>query len=397
MIPINEPKIFGNEISFIKKTLSRNWISSYGNNISNFEKEIKKVTKSKYAIACINGTASLQVALKLCGAKNGDEVIVPSFTFISTINAISYNNCNPIFMDSDEYFNLDQNKTLEFIRNNTSFKKGYSFNKKTKKKIISLIIVGVWGSAPSFDKLFNECKKRNIKIIEDAAECLGTYYKKGKFKKKHFGTIGDIGCLSFNGNKIITTGGGGMILTNNKTMMNKARYLISQAKNDSINFVHDEIGYNYRFSNLQAAFGIGQIKNLNKIIKKKKAIHQNYKKYLIKSDIFSLFEFPKYSNNNHWLMILQIRLSNIKLLEKIKKKIFKLFKKNKIEIRSVWLPNHLQKPYKKSQNFKIKNANLLFAKSLCLPSSYSLTQNNQKTITEILKKIEHENSSPVKR
>ena len=115
MIPINEPKIFGNEISFIKKTLSRNWISSYGNNISNFEKEIKKVTKSKYAIACINGTASLQVALKLCGAKNGDEVIVPSFTFISTINAISYNNCNPIFMDSDEYFNLDQNKTLEFI------------------------------------------------------------------------------------------------------------------------------------------------------------------------------------------------------------------------------------------------------------------------------------------
>ena len=307
MIPINEPKVFGNEISYLKKTLSKNWISSYGANISNFEKEIKKVTKASYAIACINGTASLQVALRLCGAKKNDEVIVPSFTFISTINAISYNSCNPIFMDSDDYFNLDENKTLEFLENNTFFKNGYSFNKRTKKRVISLIIVGVWGSAPSFEKLYKECKKRRIKIIEDAAECLGTYYEYGKFKKKHVGTIGDLGCLSFNGNKIITTGGGGMILTNNRILAQKARYLISQAKKDSINFIHDEIGYNYRFSNIQAAFGIGQIKNLKTIIKKKKSIHRNYKNLLGESDIFSFFDFPDYSNNNHWLVILQIK------------------------------------------------------------------------------------------
>jgi len=386
MININEPNIFGNELKYIKKSLKNKWLASVGKNIQLFEKKIAKITKSKHAVSCNSGTAALQVAVKIL-SKQGDEIIVPSITFISTINSVAYNNCNPIFMDVDNYYNLDEDKTIKFLKRNTIQKNKYCFNKKTKKRISAIILVSVWGVPPKLDKIYFECKKRNIKIIEDATEALGSYYLKGKFKGKHAGTLGDIGCLSFNGNKIITTGGGGMIISNKRETIDKSKYYINQCKDDATNYIHNDIGFNFRLSSLQASLGLAQLEKLNVIIKKKKKIHNNYKERLSNLNKFNLYKFPNYSKNNYWINILLIK-SKIKNNINLKNLLLKKFKKNGIEGRSIWLPNHLQKPYKNCENYKTNNAVKLFNSSICLPSSFSLSLKKQNLIIKIIKELD---------
>ena len=291
MISLHEPLLAGNERKYIKNCLDQGWVSSAGKYVDIFEKKIAKYTGAKYAIACINGTSALQISLKLVGVKKDDEVIVPSMTFIAPVNAINYNNAKPIFMDCDEYYTIDVNKTVDFINKETrTIKKKMSendltitINKKTGNRITAIIIVHVFGNAARLNKLVDLCRKKNIALIEDAAESIGTFYTSNKFKKKHTGTVGVIGCLSFNGNKIITSGGGGMMLTNSRKIAKKAKYLTTQAKDDPIYSVHDEVGYNFRLTNILAALGLAQLESLSKYIKKKKIIHERYKKKIIKN------------------------------------------------------------------------------------------------------------------
>ncbi len=386
MIAINKPNIFGNEYKYIKNSIKNGWLASVGKNVFKFEKNIAKFTKSKYSVSCNSGTSALHIALKIF-VKNNDEVLVPSITFISTINSINYNNCYPVFMDVNDSFNIDEKKTIEFLKKNTFQKNKICLNKKTKRKISAIVIVSVWGIPPQVNKLINECKKRNIKIIEDATEALGSFYKNGKFKGKHAGTLGDIGCYSFNGNKIITTGGGGMIVSNNKKLILKSKYFINQCKDDATNYVHNEIGYNYRLSSLQASLGLAQLKKLNLIIKKKVKIYNYYRKKLINLKKFSLFQFPDHSKNNHWINILNIK-SEIKNSLNLKNKLLKKFKINGIEARSIWFPNHLQKPYRNCEKYKIKNAVKLFKSSVCLPSSFNLNLKDQNFIIKIIKELD---------
>ena len=263
--PISEPFLNGKEFYEIKKIIKLNQISSYGAIIPKFEKKISKITKIKNAVSCSSGTAALHVALKVVGVKSQDEVIVPTITFIATINSVHYLNAKPVFMDCDDYFNIDPLKTIEFIEKKTHFKNGFSYNKKTKKRISAIIPVHVWGNASNILGLAKLCKKRNIKIVEDCTEALGTFYK----NKNSVGSIGDIGCFSFNGNKIITTGNGGLLITKKKSYANYAKYLISQATDNGENFLHNQIGYNYRFSGLNAAFGLGQLQKFDFYLKKK--------------------------------------------------------------------------------------------------------------------------------
>ncbi len=332
IIQLNIPNLKGNEKRYIQNCISTNWISTSGKYIGQFEKKLCEFTKSKNAIACINGTAALQISLKIVGVKNEDEVIVPTLTFIAPVNAIKYNNAIPIFMDADQTHNLDINKTIDFIKNNTFFKKKFSYNKKSKRRISAIIPVHVWGNAVNLEKLISLCKKKNIKIVEDASESLGTFYTEGKLKGKHTGTVGDVGCISFNGNKIITTGGGGVILTNNNSYAKKARYLISQAKNDTLNFVHNEIGYNFKLTNIHAAIGLGQLEKINYYLRKKKEINNFYQKNIKNKKLFFL-KSPKYAKNNYWMNILTIK--NLKNDNKAKK-FLKKFLKNDIESRYIW-------------------------------------------------------------
>ena len=224
MIPLSVPSLKGNELKYVTKCIKTEWISSSGKFVKTFEDKVSSYLGTKHAIACINGTSALQVSLRILGVSPNDEVIVPTITCVAPVNAIIYNNAKPIFMDCDEFFNIDVNKTIEFIKKNTIFKKKHSYNKKTKKRISAIIPVHVWGNDVDLEKLLLICKKRNIAILEDASESFGTKYINGKIKNKYTGTVGKIGCISFNGNKIITTGGGGMILTNDKKMAKRARY-----------------------------------------------------------------------------------------------------------------------------------------------------------------------------
>ena len=377
-ILLHEPYFFGKEINFLKKCIDTKWVSTSGEYVSKFEEDVKKFTKAKYAVALNSGTTALDLSLKLFQIKKQDEIIVPSITFISTINSVLYQNASPIFMDCDDTFNMDIKKTLEFIKLETFFNGKYSINKKTKKIIKALIIVHVFGNVVDFIQLRIICKKRNIKILEDASESLGSFSN----KKIHTGLMGDIGCLSFNANKIITSGAGGMILTNNKNFATKAKYLSTQAKDDSFYFIHNDIGYNSRLNNLNAAVGCAQIRYINNILLKKKKIHNVYKKNILKLKNFKLISSKNFNNENHWLNV-------ILFSDKIdRENLIQLFKKNKIETRPVWWPNHLQSKMKKFQRYKINKIDKIINKALCLPSGYNLDEKKLQKIVTILKNFE---------
>ena len=375
-IPLYPPNIPKKSLNYLKKCVDENMVSTGGNLINVFESKISKITSSKYAIAFNSGTAALHIALKVIGAKENDEIIVPTLTFIATINSVIYNKCSPIFMDSTEDYNIDIKKVTHFLNKETTFKKKFSFNKKTKKRIIAIIVTHVWGNAVDIFKLKRICKEKNIKIIEDASESLGTFYKKSQ---KHTGTLGDVGVLSFNANKIITTGGGGILLTNKAIYSKLAKYYSTQAKDDPIFFVHNDVGYNYRMTNISAALGLHQLIELAKILKKKENIRNLYLKYFKNKKNVRFFQGTNYSKNNNWMNIVRINLNKKTSL----KKIINLFEKKGVQVRPVWKLNHTQKPFKKYQSYQIKIATELVKNSLCLPSSINLSKKDILRITNL--------------
>ncbi len=384
MISLHEPTLLGNEKKYLQECINSNWISTSGKFIDLFEKKICSYTKSKYAIAVNSGTSALHISLLLSNIKPGDEVIVPTVSFIAPVNAINYCKANPIFMDVDNFLNIDIEKTITFLENETVTKRNITYNKKTKKRISTIVVVHVFGNLINLKKLIKVCKKKNIDLIEDAAESFGSYYKNIGYKK-HAGTLGKFGCLSFNGNKTITCGGGGVILTQKKKLADKARYLISQAKNNPIEFIHDEVGFNYRMTNLHAAIGVAQIGYLKKILEKKKKINESYFKNISKIRGISFIENPIHSKSNNWINLISI---DKKKYKKSLKQLIKIFTYNKIQVRPIWFLNHLQKSYRNYQNYKIINAKQLLSTTLCLPSSASLQSSEIKKIIDILKKYQ---------
>ena len=386
-IPLSVPSLQGNEWQYVKECIDTEWVSSAGKYVDLFEEKIAEYIGSKYAIACVNGTAAIQVSLNLAGINPGDEVIVPTLTFIAPINAVVYNSATPIFMDADKYYNIDAEKTSEFIKNETVFKNGFTYNKKTNNKITAIIPVHVWGNTCWLDELFEFCNKQNIALVEDACESLGTFYNAGKFKGKHTGTIGKLGCLSFNGNKIITTGGGGMILTDDKELADNAHYLTRQAKDDPVRYIHNEIGYNFRLTNLQAALGVAQLEQLQRFLEKKREIFFQYKTAFKNVDGLTIAEVPEYANNNHWMNVLQIDGATY---GSDREGLMQRLEENGIQTRPVWGLNHLQKPYQDSQTYRIECAGKQVEMSLCIPSSANLTNNCIENIIEIIGKGKNE-------
>ena len=381
-IPLSVPSIRGNEWKYIKECLDTEWVSSVGKYVNKFEENVCSLCGSKYAIACVNGTAALEIALKLAGVTENDEVIVPTLTFIASINVVRYCRAEPIFMDCDDYYCLDVEKTIEFIKSQTKFKNGYTYNSITGKRIAALVPVHVFGNAVNLAELLELCHQRNIIVIEDAAESIGTYYTDTNLKGCFTGTVGTIGCFSFNGNKIITTGGGGMIITNDKLIANRARYLTTQAKDDELRFIHNEIGYNYRLTNIQAAMGVAQLEKLKEFIDIKQENYQIYKNQIDKIDGLNLALVPDYAVVNYWMYCLQI---DKKIYGRDRESLMALLTNKKIQTRPIWYLNHLQKPYRNCQSYLIEKAPRLLDITLNIPCSVNLSRTQIDQVCEALK------------
>ncbi len=358
-IPLHEPKFIGNEKKYLNQCIESTFVSSVGKFVDKFEKKIAKFTGAKYAVATTNGTSALHISLILAGVEQDDEVITQPLNFVASCNAISYCRAKPIFIDVDiDTMGLSPFALKSFLENSTVIKNNKCINKKTNKIIKACVPMHSYGHPCRIDEIKKILKKYNIFLIEDAAESLGSFYK-----SRHTGTFGQLGVLSFNGNKIITAGGGGCIITNNKVLAKKAKHLTTTARVfHKWNFDHDMTGYNYRMPNINASLLVAQLENLNIFIKNKHKLANNYKKFFKKTK-FSFFKEPKNSKSNHWLN--SIILEN----KKIRDKFLEQTNSNGVMTRPIWTLMNKLPMFKNAQCDNLKNSYWLQERVVNIPSS----------------------------
>ncbi len=366
-IPLSEPIFAGNEWKYIKDCLDTGWVSSAGKYVNLFEERIAEYTGSDFAISTVNGTAALHTALMVAGVGPGDYVVVPTLSFIATVNPVIYCGAIPVFVDGEEEtLNMDPQKATETI--SELIHEG--------KKPKALIVTHLYGHPCDMDPILDTCNNHDILVIEDACESLGSTYK-GQMT----GTLGDLGCLSFNGNKIITTGGGGMILTNNADFAERARYLTTQARDDAMEYLHKSIGYNYRLTNLQAALGVAQLEQLPVILTKKRGIAEYYRQALAEIPGIKYIDSKPWAQSNFWL--------NTVLLERNRRavsprEVIERMSKEGIETRPIFSPLHTQRPFKKYESPRLPVSE--GCRGLNLPSSWNLAAEDLLRVIDTLKR-----------
>ena len=366
---LHTPIFIGKENFYLKECIKSTFVSTSGKYIMQFEEKIKKFTGSKHAVAVVNGTAALQMALRAVGTKTNDEILVPSLTFVGTANAIKHSNAIPHFVDSDKNSLGICLNNLEIYLKKISLKKGnYIFNKNTGRRIFAVIPVHVYGHIIDMGKLKKIAKKYKLKIVEDAAESLGSSYL-----GKHAGTMGDLGIISFNANKVITTGGGGIILTNSSLLAKNIRHLISTAKlSHPWKFIHNKVAWNYRMPNINAALGCAQIEKINTILKYKKKITKKYEKEFQLSKNINFVNQPKGCKSNYWLNTIKIK--NLTLVQR--DKLLNKLNKNYLECRPAWKLLHKLKMFQECPKSKLINSEKLESELVTLPSSPVYGKNN---------------------
>lgn len=371
-IPLSVPNLKGRELEYISHAVETEWVSTGGTYVRDFETEIAEYVHAQGAVSCQNGTSGLHIALLVCGVTKEDEVIVPTLTFIATVNPVKYIGAEPVFMDCDDSLTMDGDKLLEFCQTKCSFIEGKLINNKTNKQIKAVVIVHVFGNMADMERIMAIADEYNLYVIEDATEALGTYYTEGKYQGKFAGTMGTVGVYSFNGNKIITTGGGGMIVSNNERLLGKARHLTTQAKTDEIYYTHDEVGYNYRMTNLQAALGLAQLEQLEDFIKVKKENYKLYKENINRIPGLSLLDFKTEIRSNYWFYAL--KCSDEYRFKR--DEVIKYLSSKGIQSRPIWGLISEQKPYRDNQTYKIEKAKYYLKHIVNIPCSTNLTQDD---------------------
>ncbi len=373
IIPLSVPKLAGNEWKYVKDCLDTGWISSVGSYVNQFEKQTTEFTGAKYAVAAMNGSAALHVSLRLLGVKQNDYVIVPNITFIASCNAITYAGAEPILMDVDvNTWQMDLNLLEEFLQTKTELNNNNCVLKADGRTIAAIMPVHVLGNMCDMEQLMQLASKFNLKVVEDATESLGS-----TFKGKHSGTFGHIGCFSYNGNKIISTGGGGMIITNDEAIAKQAKHLTTQAKIHPDEYIHDEIGYNYRLVNILAAVGVAQMEQLPDFLKKKKYISDFYKKYLTGIGDIQFQQIEKDVQPNNWLFTIRTSKS---------KEIFEKLKKNDIISRPFWMPMNQLRMFQNNIYFtKTDIANDVYSKSISIPCSTGISDPHLALVVKLIK------------
>jgi dTDP-4-amino-4,6-dideoxygalactose transaminase len=351
----------GYEMQYVKEAFDTNWIAPLGENVNGFEIELASKVGSKAAAALSSGTAAIHLALKAAGVEEGDIVFCQSLTFSATANPIIYQNAIPVFIDSNfETWNMCPEALEE------AFKK--------YPEVKAVIVVHLYGLSADMDKIVELCKKNNVVLIEDAAESLGTYYK-----GKHTGTFGDYGVFSFNGNKIITTSGGGMLVSNNEERIEKARFWATQSRDKARHYQHSELGFNYRMSNVIAGIGRGQLKILDKRVEKKNYIFNFYKRELGRLEGVEFMPSNDWNEPNYWLssMTLSGKVRPIDIME--------VLEKENIESRPIWKPMHKQPFFEMYDFIGTDVSEKLFMNGVCLPSDTKMSDKDLERVVEIIK------------
>ena len=370
-IPLSIPNFEGDESKYVNDALDQGWVSTGGAYIQTLEEHMAQFLQTEQVAACQSGTAALHLSLIACRVMPGDLVIVPTLTFIAAVNPVRYQFADPVFIDCDDSLCMDPVKLERFCREECEKSEDGLIHKKTGKQVKALIVVHVFGNLADMEQIMQIAKAYGLPVIEDATEALGTKYLEGMFAGKFAGTIGDYGAFSFNGNKIITTGGGGAVTAKSAQTVEYLRYLSTQAKDDPHNYIHHEIGYNYRMTNLQAALGVAQMEELPEFIRRKQA---NYERYCALFEDFalgSLMTFRDGTSANKWLYALHIDMEKLSgsLLDLIGN-----LQKRGIQTRAVWGLIHEQKPYQGAIAYEIEKAAYYSRRILNIPCSTQITE-----------------------
>ena len=379
MIPLSVPNLKGNEKKYILDALDSGWISAAGGYVAKFEQDMASYLRTSGGAAVQSGTAAIHLALLLSGVKPEQEVIVPTLTFIASVNPVAYIGAAPVFMDCDDSLNMDCDKLEDFLKKECIMTFSGPVNKRTGRLIKAVVVVHVFGNMADMERLKALSEEYGFQLIEDAAEALGTCYKEGKYQGQFAGTIGDFGAYSFNGNKIITTGGGGMLTTKDENVLEMARYLASQAKDDPFCYTHREVGYNYRMTNLQAALGVAQLECLEDFIRIKETNYEYYKSAIESMENFELLPFNRKARNNRWFYSLFLRSNSLD-----RNTVIKQLKEKDIETRPIWQLIHTQRMYKNSQSYFIEKAPFYWSNVINIPCSTNLLKEDMDYIIKAL-------------
>lgn len=379
-IPLSVPNLKGNELNYVTTVVETEWVSTGGPYVDEFEKKIAEYVHCEGAVSCQNGTSGLHISLLLAEVTNDDSVIVPTLTFIAAVNPVKYIGAEPIFMDCDDSLCMDPVKLEEFCNTECDYENGRLIDRQTGRHIKAILVVHVFGNMADMESILKIADKFNLKVIEDATEAIGTYYTVGNLKGKYAGTIGDVGVFSFNGNKIITTGGGGMIVSNNKEYLKEAKHLTTQAKSDELYYEHDEIGYNYRMTNLQAALGLAQLEQLEDFIRIKDDNYNTYKIQLQGVGGLTLLDCHDGIRCNRWFYALfcdGFKLNRDELI--------KYLMENKIQSRPIWGLISDQIPYEGSRTYKIEKAKYYWQHVVNIPCSTNLSKEDATIVAKTIK------------
>lgn len=385
-VPLSIPNFNGNEKKYVDDALEQGWVSTGGAYITRLEQQLAEFLKVDRAAACQSGTSGLHLALVECGVQPGDMVIVPTLTFIAAVNPVRYQFAEPVFMDCDESLCLDPEKLAEFCEKECKLEAQQLVHKKSGRVVKAVIVVHVFGNLADMEAIMSIAGKYHLKVVEDATEALGSHYTAGKLAGRYAGTIGDFGVYSFNGNKIITTGGGGAVTARCADEVGHLKYLSTQAKDDPQFYIHNEIGYNYRMTNLQAALGVAQMEELQQFIETKHRNYILYKERFREVSFGTLLPFREGTCSNQWFYSLQLRED--RLQGKDMRDIIGALQERGIQTRAIWGLIHEQKPYRQNIAYKIEKAPCYSATVLNIPSSTQLTEEDicyaAEQITEVL-------------
>jgi perosamine synthetase len=385
-IPLAVPEISGNEWRYVKECLDTGWVSSVGSYVEQFEAILAQRTNARYAVATVNGTSALHVALLVAGVQPEEEVLVSTLTFIAPVNAIRYVGAWPVFIDAEPgYWQMDPDRVIAFLERGCRWSGGALYNRTTGRRVSAIVPVHILGHPVDLDPILTVAKKYGLRVIEDATEGLGATYN-----GRSLGSLGDLACFSFNGNKIITTGGGGMLVTNDMAYAQKAKYLTTQAKDDPIEYIHGEVGYNYRLTNLAAAVGCAQMEQLDAKVRAKREIAGRYTSALQAVQGITPMTSAPWAASTFWMYTVLFDEQQFGLSSR---EVMSALGKRGIQCRPLWQPIHRSPAHAAPSGTDMPVADRLARQALSLPCSVGLTESQQNTVISAIQDLS-KNPSP---